>query len=125
MALPKSLEKKYLDEEALFKQYYGGTWGKAATLKKLQGWWTNGHGINPNTGKPFSCEGMSQAMWRWALENLDEAKKIYEKFLLIYGYPLTDEHWKMTITKKAFVCMKGASWKFYRDHPEYAPVEEK
>ena len=118
MAIPKHMLRKYLDEELLFRRYYEQM-GAGGSLQKLQNWYTKEHGVNPNNGKPFSREALSQAMWRWGLRNLDESKKVYTVYVSLFGFYLTDEKWKEFVQSKAKQCLKGAAKRFYREHPEY------
>ena len=126
MAVPKSFKEGFLvdDEEELFRQYYDGPWGTAATFEKLQQWWTKQHGVNPNTGKHFSNQAFHQACWRWGLRNLDEARELYAKHVMSFGFYLDDAIWKKTVQERARMCLKTASRTFFREHPEYAPEEE-
>jgi len=125
MAVSKSFRVGYLVdyEEELFKQYYT-VWGKGATFEKLRNWWTKEHGVNPNTGKPFSVPAFHQACWRWGLRNLDEAREMFSAYALLYGERVTDEIWKKFIQERARDCLKGGARTFFNDHPEYAPEGE-
>jgi len=123
MAIPKTIKRHYLDEEALFRHMYVDM-GTAGSLGKLQKWWTQRDGLNPNTKKMFSREAMYQACWRWALRNLVEAKQIYTEYLVQYGIQLTDDMWTTTVRQRAITCKKTAARGFFRDNPEYAPDEE-
>ena len=118
MGLPKRIKRKFLDEELLFKRMYV-TMGAAGSLGKLQNWYTGEFGVNPNTGKPFSREALFQAMWRWALDNLEEARNIYMVYVSYYGESLSKGIWKQTVSSRAIHCLHGGAKKFFAKNPEY------
>ena len=129
MGMPKSHRRKLLPEEFLFKYFYekmgkGGSLGKLSTyLTTLTAHPETGepfYGYNPDTNLPYSSEAIRQAMWRWAVKNLDEARDIYAKFLLEgYGDILEDDEWIQVVNSQAKSCLKSTYPRFLREHPEY------
>ena len=90
---------KFMDGEALFKRYIemgkGGSIAKLARFAQQQGW------NNPKTGKMPTRVGVWCSMWRWALRNPQEARKIYDQYVLEFGQNLTDEMWYSLLEARA------------------------
>ena len=119
MSIPRSLRKRYLDGKELFYRYHVEM-GKGGSLQKLRDWLYSQGIYNPDTGRPFLTSAIFQSMWRWALTNFDEAKPIYEKFLLEFGVRMEDEQWRDLIRKRAKSYLnKTQKKKFFSDYPEY------
>lgn len=126
MALPKMAQTKLLHGEILFYQYYVKM-GTGGSFRKLAQWYEKNYGVNPNTQVAYTHEAIVQAMWRWGLENLKEAERIYMMYLVQFetdetNFPARDVLWKDNIQKRTKSCYKVGTKKyreFYRDHPEY------
>ena len=126
--MPKTFKRKFLPEEYLFRYYYekmgkGGSLAKLSVhLSKLNTHPETGEvwsGVNPNTGVPFSAQAIQQAMWRWAVTDLDTAKKIYLDYMINeFGEYVTDEQWAHIVNAQAKSCLKSSYARFLRKHPE-------
>ena len=115
--------QKILDGEAIFNHYYIEM-GDGRSYNKLTRWASTKWGKNPETGKDWTTGAVWQAAWRWALENLDYAKKVYADTLLSYGENLTDDEWHEVLSQHAKTCMTKVQYRrFLNKHPEIKRYE--
>jgi len=71
-------DKKYLDGERLFTVYWQEM-GDSRTTIRLQRWCLAHSIVNPKTQNVPTRMGLWKAMWRWAVENQDEAIKVWSE----------------------------------------------
>lgn len=120
MARPFGLRQKLLDGRMLFYHYYEEM-GKGTSLNKMARWLYKQGIYNQDTGEEFSTSAIFQAIWRWALQNLEESEPVIKKWLLNnYGEVWSDEQWKHIITERVKRYLnKTQKRNFYDAHPEY------
>lgn len=56
---------------------------------------------NQKTGKPFTDMGLWEASWRYALDNLVEARKVANENIKVTGEILSDTEWYKLVISKA------------------------
>lgn len=115
---------KFLHDKELFVHWTG--LGKAGSLKLLviysvkEGW------LNPKTGRPPTTMACWNAMWRWAIRNMAEARPFYAQYVLDFGDYLTDDEWMEVINDRAKQLLTPAGYrKFLVKHPEVVKYNEK
>ena len=120
MAIPRTAKNNYLDGRDLFYRLYEKM-GRGGSLNKLQ-WQLYNEGIfNTENGKPYSTSAIFQSIWRWMLNNLDEAKPIYKNYILMFGEDFDEDIWTKNVAQRVnSYFTKAQARKFFRDHPEYA-----
>jgi len=117
-------KKMILEGDVIFKYYYIDM-GIARSYNKLQRWADEKYGINPVTGKSYTTGALWQAAWRWALKNLDEAKKIYENSQLDFGENVSYDEWKQLVAQHVKTCLsKSQRRAFFDANPEYILYEK-
>jgi hypothetical protein len=88
--------KRLLDRQQVFEFYgkYGSVHNVALELYKI--------GIyNKELGKPFTDMAIQEASWRYALENLVEARKLANENKKLTGDILSDAEWYKLVVGKA------------------------
>jgi len=126
MAFPKMIKRQEMEGEALFRHYYIRM-GTGGSFRKAAAWYAREYGVNPYNGRPYTHEACVQAMWRWGLENLEEAKRIYMMYVIQFETDNSEtldmeEVWKYNVQRRLLSCYKEGTRKyreFYQDHPEY------
>lgn len=92
--------RRFLDGEKLFHRFYVEM-GNAGSMEKLAQWCRTEGYTNPKTGKAPTAMGVWLSMWRWAIQNPNKARPMFEKYFMGLGEHLTDELWKDTLDKRA------------------------
>lgn len=119
MAKPRGLRKKVLDGKELFYRFYVEM-GKASSLPKLAKALQREGIYNYDLGKAFTTGAIFMSMWRWALQNLDEALPVYKKYILEFGEIIPEDDLKAAIVVRVECYLnKTQKREFYEKHPEY------
>lgn len=116
-----SFAMKYLDGEELFRTYWG--MGEAKSITRLKKWYeSNDKPRNPRTGKYPDRMGLWKSMWRWAVDNMDDAYEIVNKAFMANGETMTRERWQKEMLSKATSSYQNSNyldrWKKKVNYPE-------
>lgn len=108
---------KFIDGEEMFRVWTG--YGKAGSLRLLREYCKSKGIRNPNTGHPPTIMACYNAMWRWAIRNLDLSRPLYAEYVLLFGDYLSDDEWNTTIESRAHALLTLAGYtRFIKKHPE-------
>ncbi len=109
--------EKWLDGRKLFQEYV--EMGSAGSYSKLARWAVSQGMFNPKNGK-VSTMGAYQAVWRWALNNMDEARDLWAKAYKNNGRYLSDEVWRAEIIEKARNYLSRPQYEnWLRNNPQF------
>lgn len=110
---------RYYPEGKDIFEYWAGL-GRATSLDKVKSHFFQNGFKNPKTGKPPTRMGLWCAMWRWALLNVEEARRIYAQYVLeLDGETLSDDEWYSLVHSRALQLLTSRGYKkFVLDHPE-------
>lgn len=107
---------KFLNGEVLFNKYVD--MGRGGSIAKLANFAFE-QGGNPRTGRIPTRVGVWSSMWRWALDNPDKARKIYDRYVLEFGENLTDEYWYSLLEARAKKLLTPRGYRNYiKKYPE-------
>lgn len=112
--LPNKM-KKYLDGEQLFRRYW--SMGVNRSINKLQKELAQEGVTSSQNGKTPIKMTIWKAMWRWAVDNPDEAYQIVLAGLRDSGDYVTPEQWEREVLEKRATAYQ--SKKSYRKLKEY------
>lgn len=124
MGLPRS-KINLLPEEELFKRYYV-LGGPGYSYNKLQRWYTNEYGLNPDTKKEFTVSAFIQAVNRYLVRNYKnpDVKNAFIRYYLDMSFVVSDEEYLYEISKRAKTIFKASQYKsFLRENPNLERVE--
>ena len=82
--------RNLLDEKFCWKEWQKP---KGSLLKVITDLNSQGK-LNPDTGRPFTPSGIQKAAFRWALDNIEEARRDVEYKLNTDGRTLSERAWK-------------------------------
>lgn len=75
-------------------------WIEEGSLSKVRGIFADEGLINPNTLRPPTLSAIEKAAYRWALDNLDDARDDLEYAWNSVGKTLTEKDWRQFLSKK-------------------------
>jgi hypothetical protein len=85
-----------LDGKSLFRIYWTDM-GSQRSIRRLR----ENTGLNLQRGKPFSPRGLWLALWKWAINNPDEAFEIFTAANRDEGIFHTRQEWDEFLLEKA------------------------
>lgn len=95
--------------------------GRGGSLQKLGKHLKNKGVYNAENGKPYSTSALFQSIWRWVLNNIEEAEPIYKNYILSFGRPWNEEKWRMLIHTRAVTYLTRAqARRFFERHPRFS-----